>query len=74
MRPPSIDPEQTFLGRACWLNLLTEVLPRALLAELGLARILLGTSGGEQFLLVLPDESRPAAEEFLAAAAASIAN
>src|SRR5947207_8992085 len=65
--------EDLLAGKSQWITLLTEVLPRALLAELGLARILLGTSGGEQFLLVLPDESRPAAEEFLAAAAASIA-
>ena len=38
---------------------LCEVLPRALLAELGLARILLGSSGGGQFLVVLPGESLP---------------
>ena len=31
-------------GRAQWITLLCEVLPRALLAELGLARILLGSS------------------------------
>jgi len=33
---------------------LSEVLPRALLAELGLSKMLLGSSGGEQFLVVLP--------------------
>ena len=43
-------------GRSQWITLLCEVLPRALLAELGLARILLGSSGGGQFLLVLPGE------------------
>lgn len=59
-------------GRAYWVTLLAEVLPRALLAELGLAKILLGTSGGGHFLVVLPDESRPLAEEFLAAAAEGI--
>jgi CRISPR-associated protein Csm1 len=48
------------------------VLPRALLAELGLARILLGSSGGGQFLVVLPGEAREAAENFLGAAARQI--
>jgi CRISPR-associated protein Csm1 len=48
------------------------VLPRALLAELGLARILLGSSGGGQFLLVLPGEQREPADRFLAAAAQQI--
>lgn len=60
--------EAQFAGRSYWVALLSEVLPRALLAELGLARILLGSSGGSQFLVVLPDEARQPAEEFLAAA------
>ena len=55
-------------GRSQWITLLCEVLPRALLAELGLARILLGSSGGGQFLIVLPGEAREAAEKFLQAA------
>ncbi|MBX5494265.1 MAG: hypothetical protein IRZ15_02925 [Bryobacteraceae bacterium] len=59
-------------GRSRWVTLLTEVLPRALLAELGLARILLGSSGGGQFLVVLPLEVRQQAEEFLANANAQI--
>jgi CRISPR-associated protein Csm1 len=58
--------------RLRWISLLSEVLPRALLAELGLAKLLLGTSGGEQFLVVIPLESRPAAEEFLSRAALAI--
>jgi CRISPR-associated protein Csm1 len=53
--------------------LLCEALPRALLAELGLARILLGSSGGGQFLVVLPGAARQAAEDFLAAAARQVA-
>lgn len=65
--------EALLVGRSHWVSLLTEVLPRALLAELGLARILLGSSGGGQFLVVLPEEARPAAEQFLEAAAADIA-
>jgi len=59
-------------GRAQWISLLCEALPRALLAELGLARILLGSSGGGQFLLVLPGEARGPAQEFLSAAARDV--
>src|SRR2546426_345275 len=59
-------------GRAQWISLLCEALPRALLAELGLARILLGSSGGGQFLLVLPGEARGPAQEFLNAAARDV--
>jgi CRISPR-associated protein Csm1 len=65
--------EDLLAGRSQWITLLSEVLPRALLAELGLARILLGSSGGGQFLVVLPGENREAAEHFLGAAAAQIA-
>src|ERR1700759_4787052 len=61
--------EDLLAGRSQWISLLCEVLPRALLAELGLARILLGSSGGGQFLIVLPGEAREAAENFLASAA-----
>src|SRR5436309_4918894 len=64
--------EELLAGRSQWLTLISEVLPRALLAELGLARILLGSSGGGQFLLVLPGEARPAAEQLLGAAARQI--
>jgi len=69
----SADPDQVFTGRSHWISLLSEVLPRALLAELGLAKILLGSSGGGGFLLVLPEEVRAAAQEFLRAAAIEIA-
>ncbi len=64
--------EDLLAGRSQWITLLCEVLPRALLAELGLARILLGSSGGGQFLAVLPGEVREAAENFLNAAARQI--
>jgi len=66
--------EDLLAGRSQWITLLCEVLPRALLAELGLARILLGSSGGGQFLLVLPGEARDAAETFLTAAARQVAD
>ena len=65
--------EELFAGRSQWLTLISEVLPRALLAELGLSRMLLGTSGGGQFLLVLPGEALDAAEQFLGTAACQIA-
>ena len=65
--------EDLMAGRSQWITLLCEVLPRALLAELGLARILLGSSGGGQFLIVLPGEAREPAEQFLRTAAGQIA-
>src|SRR5258708_38325261 len=66
-------PQELLLtGRSHWMSLLSEVLPRALIAELGLSRILLGSSGGGQFLVVLPGEFRARADEFLAAARAGI--
>src|SRR5579884_449743 len=61
------------MGRCAWLGLITEVLPRALLAELKLSRMLLGSSSAEQFLLVLAEEDIPRAEEFLKNAARAIA-
>src|SRR4029079_17175605 len=65
--------EDLLAGRSQWIALLCEVLPRALLAELGLARILLGSSGGGQFLIVMPGAYIEAAEEFLRAANRQIA-
>jgi len=67
LAPATRDADQVFTGRSHWISLLSEVLPRALLAELGLAKILLGSSGGGRFLLVLPEESRPGTEAFLTA-------
>src|SRR5712691_3109549 len=66
------DAADVLAGRAQWISLLCEALPRALLAELGLARILLGSSGGGQFLLVLPDEARRPGQEFLSTAARDV--
>ena len=71
--PARSNGEELLAGRSQWITLLCEVLPRALLAEFGLARILLGSSGGGQFLLVLTGESRRPAEEFLAGAARQLA-
>lgn len=64
--------ELDFSGRAQWLSLLSEILPRAFLAELGLSKMLLGSSGGEQFLIVLPQELRARADEFFGSARAGI--
>jgi CRISPR-associated protein Csm1 len=68
---PPADPG-VLIGRSRWVTLLSEVLPRALVAELGLAKILVGTSGGGQFLVVIPDEARAEAEQILNSAAAEI--
>ena len=67
--PARSNGEDLLAGRSQWITMLSEVLPRALLSELGLARVLLGSSGGAQFLLVLPGESRDAAEGLLMRAA-----
>jgi CRISPR-associated protein Csm1 len=72
-RPARSAGEDLLAGRSQWITLMSEVLPRALLAELGLARILLGSSGGGQFLLVLPGTVRETAEAFLQAAARQMA-
>jgi CRISPR-associated protein Csm1 len=72
-RPARSAGEDLLAGRSQWITLMSEVLPRALLAELGLARILLGSSGGGQFLLVLPGAVRETAEDFLRAAARQMA-
>lgn len=72
LAPAGPEADHLFTGRSHWVSLLSEVLPRALLAELGLARILLGSSGGGQFLVVLPEEARGAAQAFLEAAARGV--
>lgn len=70
---PSGEPGEALLtGRLRWISLLTEVLPRALIAELNLSKMLLGSSGGEQFLVVLPEETRGQAEDFLTSARSGI--
>jgi CRISPR-associated protein Csm1 len=64
--------DEILAARSLWITLICEVAPRALLQELELARLLLGSSGGGQFLLVIPDTHRGPAEEFLAATAAKV--
>jgi CRISPR-associated protein Csm1 len=65
--------EDLLTGRSQWITLTCETLPRALLAELNLPRVLLGSSGGGQFLVILPGDARDSAQAFLEAAAAEIA-
>jgi CRISPR-associated protein Csm1 len=72
--PGSPDDMAELAGRCAWLGLISEILPLALLREQSLARVLLGSSGGEQFLLVLPDESIPTANQFLSRAAAAVSD
>src|SRR5882757_4408641 len=67
------DATADLMGRCVWLTLACEVFPRALLAELKLSRMLLGSSSAEQFLLVLAEEDIPHANKFLARAADAIA-
>ena len=65
--------DEVLAARSLWVTLVCEVVPRALLEELELARLLLGSSGGGQFLLVIPDTHRAPAEEFLLKIAGHIA-
>jgi CRISPR-associated protein Csm1 len=67
------DAAADLMGRCVWLTLACEVLPRALLAELKLSRMLLGSSSAEQFLLVLAEEDIPHANTFLTRVAEAIA-
>ena len=70
--PECQDAAADLVGRCAWLTLACEVLPRALLAELKLSRMLLGSSSAEQFLLVLAEEDISRTNEFLAREASSI--
>jgi CRISPR-associated protein Csm1 len=66
------DDAADFIGRSAWLSLICEVLPRALLSELKLSRMLLGSSSAEQFFLVLAEDEIPRANEFLQSADAAL--
>ena len=72
--PADQDDTANFAGRSAWLNLICEILPRALLAELKLSKMLLGSSSPEQFFLVLAEEEIPRANSFLEAAASAISS
>ncbi len=56
--PPADRDNRAFDARSTWLVLLGEAIPRALLAELQLPPLMLGSSGGERFMVILPDQAR----------------
>ncbi len=65
MAPADRD-NRAFEARSMWLVLIGEAVPRALLAELQLPPLMLGSSGGNSFVVILPDEARAeAAGQFL---------
>lgn len=73
LRAPADKDNRAFEARLWWLALLGEVIPRALLAELQLPPLMLGSSGGGRFLVILPDSSKAtAAADFLARASAAL--
>ncbi len=55
-------------GSCLYVSLLSEAIPRGLLERLKLSPELLGSSGGGQYLVLLPAESIPEAHAFLAEA------
>ncbi len=70
---PAERDNRVFDSRIQWAGILGEVLPRALLADLKLPPLMLGSSGGGRFLVILPDEERAAAAEaFLARASEAL--
>ncbi len=73
LAPPADRDTRAFEARSMWLVLLGEAIPRALLAELQLPALMLGSSGGERFVVILPDQARAdAASEFLAKVSVSL--
>jgi len=63
---PADRDNRAFEARSMWLVLIGEAMPRALLAELQLPPLMLGSSGGDRFVVILPDRARAeAAAEFL---------
>ncbi len=64
---PADRDNRAFEARSTWLVLVGEAIPRALLSELQLPPLMLGSSGGDRFFVILPDRGRAdAAREFLA--------
>jgi CRISPR-associated protein Csm1 len=72
LRPHSGNGDAEALGRHLYLSLAGEVIPRALLDELGLSRMLLGSAGSGGFLMLLPKEFEQASSEFLSQTAAGL--
>ena len=64
--PPADRDNRAFEARSTWLVLVGEAIPRALLAELQLLPLMLGSSGSGRFVVILPDQARAeAAAQFL---------
>jgi CRISPR-associated protein Csm1 len=64
---PADRDNRAFEARSTWLVLMSEAVPRALLAELQLPPLMLGSSGRDRFVVILPDQARAdAASQFLA--------
>ncbi|MFN0107015.1 MAG: Cas10/Cmr2 second palm domain-containing protein [Bryobacteraceae bacterium] len=55
----------SFADRSLWVSLLTEITPRAFLAERGLSPLLVGYAGGGSFLLLLPEPTAADAAVYL---------
>src|SRR4051812_17188132 len=67
LSPPADRDNRAFEARSMWLALVGEAIPRALLAELELPPLMLGSSGSDRFLVILPDKARAdSATAFLA--------
>src|SRR5690242_9766804 len=63
---PADRDNRVFEARSMWLILLGEAIPRALLADLQLPPLMLGSSGSDSFVVILPDLIRAdAAAQFL---------
>src|ERR1700742_4497354 len=63
---PADRDNRAFDARATWLVLIAEAIPRALLSDLQLPLLLMGSSAGDRFMVVLPDQARAeAADAFL---------
>jgi CRISPR-associated protein Csm1 len=63
---PAEGDDSVFQARSMWVALLGEVLPRALLADAQLPPMMLGSSGGGELVIILPDSTRAeAAHGFL---------
>jgi CRISPR-associated protein Csm1 len=70
---PAERDNRAFEARLSWIALLGEVLPRALLAELQLPPLMLGSSGSGRFLVILPDRARAeSANQFLTRASEAL--
>jgi CRISPR-associated protein Csm1 len=75
LTPPADRDNRAFEARSMWLVLVGEAVPRALLAELQLPALMLGSSGGDRFVVILPDQARAeAAGQFLGRVSQSLSD